>query len=1111
MLKRTSTSLQPKRKFGGSLLSTVHNTNGTNSRATNRINHHVGCLFSNPSVGFHSTMGINSSSSSNISTTTTSSNTTTTSSKRTSNNNNIQSINIGNINLYSSTSVQEGEQTIEQELLIPNYSLFGEDVSQLDQQKDILSHLKWMAMKDKMKQDMFLIGHYGELKRHLAFTYCQLARRSVEYVCITKDTSEHDFKQRREIETGSAFYVDQAAVRAAKNGSVLILEGIEKADLNILPILNNLMENREMALESGTMLISPQRYKQLIEEEGKTPEELKLMKIEPVHEDFRIIAMGLPVPYYDGNTLDPPLRSRFNARVIDLPSMESIFSSLVNHRTNDQVLSFLSNEQKKSLFLSLIQFTQSIVHLDNMLMNSKDAVNTNSKTGSIELLPRFPIDNLKNLIEMLNDYRSIFASSVENVESLIHTLYPFELFMSREKDKSEDEKLEQNKMIEIIKEQLKECSTKIHEIISQDFSPASSSDQKQELIGNLLSQAKATHFKDIGFVLIEKHRQVLTEMMRSHLCGKDMCLIGGKGSGKSLISHAFASMVGYKAVVFPMYKEMTSKDLLQKRGTDSAGNTIWKNSVLIDSMIDGSLCILDGIDRMSTDILLSIQTLIQDRVLYLFNGNRYVSHEYYDKFLSQGFTKEELSSKGIYRIHEDFRIIAIGLNDSLKWLSLELFNLFHFHTVPKLSIEEEVDLLSSRVGADASSQNLINALIRIKNDYNNTEFNQDQRLISMRDLIRIVKRSMIFKDECILTAIERTTMTYLLPKHHLELLRKLAIKYKVSHNQNTPTDKPVHIEKTDTHIQMDDIKVPINLNANLLLVPKPYFVQTEQHAIVMKAMLKDHLIGDHSLLIGYQGVGKNKITDQFLNLLQCEREYMQLHRDITIASLTVQPSVVDGVLTYIDSPLVKAVRHGRILVLDEIDKAPLEVVSILKSLVEDGNMVLGDGRTIVTMKEYQKRKQQNDPHLHKLLPIMKGFRIIALSNPPTFPFHGNSFYDASGDIFSNHYVSNPRGDSEIKLLQSYGPDVPLLIIKKLSGAFDDLRLAVEEGVIQYPYSTRELVHIVKHLQAFPNEATLQDALANVFDFDSFDRETLEFLAKVFQKHEIPVSFNNIGE
>ncbi len=39
---------------------------------------------------------------------------------------------------------------------------------------------------------------------------------------------------------------DQCAVRAAVEGRVLVLEGIEKAERNILPLINNLLENREM-------------------------------------------------------------------------------------------------------------------------------------------------------------------------------------------------------------------------------------------------------------------------------------------------------------------------------------------------------------------------------------------------------------------------------------------------------------------------------------------------------------------------------------------------------------------------------------------------------------------------------------------------------------------------------------------------------------------------------------------------------------------------------------------------------------------------------------------------------------------------------------------------
>lgn len=109
-----------------------------------------------------------------------------------------------------------------------------------------------------------------------------------------------------------------------------------------------------------------------------------------------------------------------------------------------------------------------------------------------------------------------------------------------------------------------------------------------------------------------------------------------------------------------------------------------------------------------------------------------------------------------------------------------------------------------------------------------------------------------------------------------------------------------------------------------------------QHLSALQAMLIDWLLQRHLLLIGNQGVGKNKLADRFLSMLGLEREYLQLHRDTTVQSLTLQPTLDQGVVSYEDSPLVSAVRHGRVLVVDEADKAPLEVVCILKSLAEAG-------------------------------------------------------------------------------------------------------------------------------------------------------------------------------
>lgn len=58
--------------------------------------------------------------------------------------------------------------------------------------------------------------------------------------------------------------------------------------------------------------------------------------------------------------------------------------------------------------------------------------------------------------------------------------------------------------------------------------------------------------------------------------------------------------------------------------------------------------------------------------------------------------------------------------------------------------------------------------------------------------------------------------------------------------------------------------------------------------------------------------------------------FLLFFRDTTVQTLTLQPTVRDGVVIYEDSPLVQAIKWGHVLVVDEADKAPTHVTCILK-------------------------------------------------------------------------------------------------------------------------------------------------------------------------------------
>lgn len=67
-------------------------------------------------------------------------------------------------------------------------------------------------------------------------------------------------------------------------------------------------------------------------------------------------------------------------------------------------------------------------------------------------------------------------------------------------------------------------------------------------------------------------------------------------------------------------------------------------------------------------------------------------------------------------------------------------------------------------------------------------------------------------------------------------------------------------------------------------------------------------------------------------------------------------------------------------------------------------------------------------------------------------------------MFSVHVVENPTFDSELALLKNFGPSLSENTLRSLVKAFSQLRTLADEGQLSYPYSTREVINIVKHLE-----------------------------------------------
>uniref|UniRef100_A0A3Q2TY78 von Willebrand factor A domain-containing protein 8 n=1 Tax=Fundulus heteroclitus TaxID=8078 RepID=A0A3Q2TY78_FUNHE len=941
----------------------------------------------------------------------------------------------------------------------------------------VAQHLRWIMQKDILGQDVFLIGPPGPLRRSIAMQYLELTKREVEYVALSRDTTETDLKQRREIRSGTAFYLDQCAVRAATQGRVLVLEGLEKAERNVLPVLNNLLENREMQLEDGRFLMSAERYDKLLQEHTK--EELDSWKIVRVSEDFRVIALGLPVPKYKGNPLDPPLRSRFQARDIYYLPFKDQLELLYTAGPNVAA-------ERVSQLVSL-------------------ATTLCSQESSNLGLPDFPVDNLVAALHVLNTFPTLSS------QQLVQRLYPYKSILGKDGHTAVESVLSV-RAVELDGLSVASFDLKVLSVCTSSEHEGHADVRVQTADKEITFQVPAGS-KELRppnssptFINTPSHSQLLAEMMQSHMV-KDLCLIGAKGCGKSVIAREFAEMLGYSMEPVMLYQDMTARDLLQQRYTLPNGDTAWRASPLVTAAMEGKLLILDGIHRVNLGTLAVLSRLLHDRELDLYDGTRLLRWDRYQTLKEQlQFSDQQLQERSIFPIHPSFRVLAlaeppvVGASSSSgssrgqqQWLGPELLTMFLYHTVAPLAKAEEMGLiqgLAPNVPEEAAEQ-----LLQLTHGLRQTNDPTAQSLassLSTRQLLRICRRLSQYPEESIAHAVNKACLSRFLPSLARASLEKALTNCSVQ-------DPPDPAEQTRDHNVVQDgvltigkVSAPIYNPNQKMKVPDVLFYDNPQHMMVMEDMLKDFLLGEHLLLVGNQGVGKNKIVDRFLHLLNRPREYLQLHRDTTVQTLTLQPSVRDGIITYEDSPLVKAVKHGHILVIDEADKAPTNVTCILKTLVESGEMILADGRRIISAT--------GRPNIIGMHP---DFRMLVLANRPGFPFLGNDFFGALGDIFSCHAVDNPKPQAELAMLKQYGPDVPEATLQKLVAAFGELRSMADQGTITYPYSTREVVNIVKHLQKFPNEG-LANVVRNVFDFDSYNKDTREVLIEALHKHGIPI-------
>ena len=373
-------------------------------------------------------------------------------------------------------------------------------------------------------------------------------------------------------------------------------------------------------------------------------------------------------------------------------------------------------------------------------------------------------------------------------------------------------------------------------------------------------------------------------LLLSHGSGAGgVCLGGARGCGKTALVPQMAAVLGYKTETIQMYADMTARDLLQQRTTTHTGDTVWRLSPLIEAALEGKMAVLDGLHRVHRGTLAVLQRLIHDREVQLYDGTRLLARDKYDLLLAEhGWTAEEMAARGVLPIHPAFRLVALAEPPTVgqakgQWMTAEILSMFLFHDMRSLSQAEETQVVTSVAGSCGQVMADIMTVTHKLRSSEDASLRSVATNLSTRQLLRLARRLNKYPDETASNLINKACLGRFLPALAKDSLDKML--------ERLGVEKTVPVLDPDISCSVDDKVLTIGRTSAPVFspetrgkVPETLFYDTPQNLTLMEAMLQDFLLGEHMLLVGNQGTGKNKLVDRMLNLLNKPREYIQLNR-----------------------------------------------------------------------------------------------------------------------------------------------------------------------------------------------------------------------------------------
>ena len=298
----------------------------------------------------------------------------------------------------------------------------------------------------------------------------------------------------------------------------------------------------------------------------------------PAHKNFRVIAIAAPVPPYTGYPIDPPFRSRFQARFID--PLGSLLS-LSDPNT-------ISLDPQSTLLYDKLQ---SIILATQFASESRHAVDASSKT-TLRPFPQTALAKLRTLLSVFPAPATVSPVLLGKLmlalhPALMHAPFAMWAMLSRQTEEAGLGPLA-SPVAEgaqddtgLLGYRLAGVQRDGERTVRLTFDgPAPVSVVVPGGTKGLLPYPWK-HRALLDFEATDRFMGLLTCMLQAHALGWDISYIppalpSTASCSTSTLVRVLGSLLGYEVDTVHMYKELGGRELVMRRKVEDGGATSWE-------------------------------------------------------------------------------------------------------------------------------------------------------------------------------------------------------------------------------------------------------------------------------------------------------------------------------------------------------------------------------------------------------------------------------------------------------------------------------------------------------------------------------------------------------